>query len=159
MEFEPTEFVRKSFNVKAYELTLQNAEAVAKWCKGTVGSEKTRILGGGEIDLPVVKFPGQGEDRGKELVARVGYFIVLSKGRFRVYKAPQFHAAFEQQVKVEAVGPQQKDEVWIDPNKIDEADYCIDHNLPFAECNDAHLLDATVADQEKEDALHNAGQL
>lgn len=98
MEFEPTEYARKPFNVKAEEVTYENIEAVSKWCKGRVDTEATRVIGGNEIKLPVIKFQGQGEDRGKELIARLGYFVVYSKGRFRVYKAPQFHAAFEKPV-------------------------------------------------------------
>lgn len=100
MDFEPTEYVRKSFNVKAEEVTYENIEAVAEWCKGRVDSESTKILGGNEVKLPVVILAGQGEDKGKEIVARLGYFVVYSKGRFRVYKAPQFHASFEKQVDV-----------------------------------------------------------
>ena len=101
MEFELTEFIRKSFTVKAVEVTFKNVEDVANWCKGRVDSETVRILGN-ETELPVVKFPGQGEDKGKELVARLGYFVVVdSKGRFRVYKAPQFWASFEQAVPLE----------------------------------------------------------
>lgn len=101
MEFEPTEFIRKSFAVKAVEVTFKNVEDVANWCKGRVDSETTRILGN-DTELPVVKFPGQGEDKGKELIARLGYFVVAdSKGRFRVYKAPQFWASFEQKVVLE----------------------------------------------------------
>lgn len=100
MEFEPTEFVRKSFTVKAVEVTFKNVEQIAEWCKGRVDAETTRILGN-ETELPVVKFPGQGEDKGKELIARLGYFVVESKGRFRVYKAPQFWASFEQAVPLE----------------------------------------------------------
>lgn len=100
MEFEPTEFVRKSFTVKAVEVTFKNVEQIAEWCKGRVDAETTRILGN-ETELPVVKFPGQGEDKGKELIARLGYFVVESKGRFRVYKAPQFWASFEQKVVLE----------------------------------------------------------
>lgn len=100
MEFEPTEFIRKSFTVKAVEVTFKNVEQIAEWCKGRVDTETTRILGN-ETELPVVKFPGQGEDKGKELIARLGYFVVESKGRFRVYKAPQFWASFEQKVVLE----------------------------------------------------------
>lgn len=106
MDFEPTEYVRKSFNVKAEEVTYENIEAVAEWCKGRVDSESTKILGGNEVKLPVVILAGQGEDKGKEIVARLGYFVVYSKGRFRVYKAPQFHASFEKQVVLQQVAGQ-----------------------------------------------------
>jgi len=96
MEFELHDYNRKTFTVRAVEVNFQNVDELAKWCKGKVGSESTRVLGGADVDLPVLKLQGQGEDRGKELVARLGNFIVESKGRFRVYKAPQFWAAFEE---------------------------------------------------------------
>jgi hypothetical protein len=99
MELETTEYDRKTFTVNAVELTFKNVEQVAKWCKGTVDTETTRLLGGADTELPVIKVQGQGEDKGKTLVARLGYFVVESKGRFRVYKAPQFHAAFEKHVE------------------------------------------------------------
>jgi hypothetical protein len=99
MELELTEYNRRSFPVKVAEVTFKNVDAVAKWCKGKVDTETTKILGGAETELPVVKLQGQGEDKGKELIARLGYFVVESKNRFRVYKAPQFHAAFEAKIE------------------------------------------------------------
>jgi hypothetical protein len=108
MEFVPTEFVRKTFIVRAEEVNFKNVEVLAKWCKGKVDTETTKILGGAETQLPVVKFPGQGDERGKELIARLGYFIVESRGRFRVYKAPQFWAAFEKKF-VTSVSPDHTD--------------------------------------------------
>jgi len=95
MEFQPTEYVRKPFGVKAEEITYENIEAIAEWCKGRVDNETSRILGAGEVKLPVVKIDGTGEDAGRELVARLGYFIVQFGKRFRVYKPAQFRAAFD----------------------------------------------------------------
>lgn len=119
MELELTEYDRKTFTVNAVELTFKNVEQVAKWCKGTVDTETTRLLGGADAELPVIKVQGQGEDKGKTLVARLGCFVVESKGRFRVYKAPQFHAAFElskpEGIEISAVGPQPEVEIWINP--------------------------------------------
>lgn len=100
MELDLREYNRKTFSVRAIEVNFQNVDDLAAWCKGKVGSESTRVLGGADVDLPVIKLQGQGEDRGKELVARLGNFIVESKGRFRVYKAPQFWAAFEEKVEM-----------------------------------------------------------
>lgn len=108
MELELREYNRKTFSVRAVEVTFQNVDELAAWSKGKVGSEQTRVLGGAEVPLPVIKLQGQGEDRGKELVARLGNFIVESKGRFRVYKAPQFWAAFEEKF-VTSVGPDHLD--------------------------------------------------
>lgn len=121
MEFEPTEYVRKSFTVKAEEVTYANIEAVAKWCKGRLDTETTRVIGGNEIKLPVIKLQGQGEDRGKELVARLGCFVVYSKGRFRVYNEPQFYRAFEKQ---EPVTSETNEEDEKECNGSDECGIC-----------------------------------
>lgn len=133
MEFKPTEYVRKPFNVLAEEVSYNNIEALAEWCKGRVDSETTRVLGN-EVKLPVIKFPGQAEDRGKELVARLGCFIVYSKNRFRVYKGAQFHAAFRK-LELEQVAGQTYEP------KVDDADFCIDHNTTLSVCGEEHMTD------------------
>jgi hypothetical protein len=110
MELELTEYERRTFTVTAVEVTYKNIEQLAAWCKGKLDVESSRVLGGaGEVDLPVIKLAGQGEDKGKELLARLGYFIVQSKNRFRVYKAPQFHAAFQKKLELEQVAGQKYD--------------------------------------------------
>lgn len=109
MELQPVDYVRKSFTVRAVEVTFENVNEVAKWCKGKTDVEKTRVLGGAEVDLPIVKFPGQGADKGKELVAKLGNYVVEFKNRFQVYKEPQFFATFEQAVPLQAV-PLQEEE-------------------------------------------------
>lgn len=141
MELETTEYVRKVFTVRAVEVTFKNVEQIAAWCKGKVDSETTRLLGN-DTELPVIKLQGQGEDRGKELVARLGYFIVEAKGRFRVYKAPQFHATFEKAAEWDGDG--------VLDQKREDAEEC---------CGDHYLHNVAEAEQEKEDALHAAGQL
>jgi hypothetical protein len=126
MELELREYNRKTFSVRAVEVTFQNVDELAKWSKGKVDSEQTRVLGGADIDLPVLKLQGQGEDRGKELVARLGNFIVESKGRFRVYKAPQFWAAFEEKwtestnPEMVALNDELKKETWDASSTDDE---------------------------------------
>lgn len=154
MEFEPTEFVRKSFTVKAVEVSYDNIEAVADWCRGKVDTETTKVLGGNEIKLPVIKFAGQGEDKGKELIARLGYFIVHSKGRFRVYKAPQFHAAFEEKVVWQSNDHESdcdKQHQGDTTEQIAEklgfkpADYCVDHNTKLSECGELHMTNQVDA--------------
>lgn len=95
MAFEPTEFERRPFAVQAAEISYDNIDDVAKWCKGEVDFEITRVMGG-EVKLPIIKLAGEKEDKGKTLVARLGYYVVKSKNRFLVYKAPQFNASFQQ---------------------------------------------------------------
>lgn len=160
MALEPTEYVRKVFAVEAFEVSYDNIHAVAEWCKGRIDEETAKILGGNEITLPVVKFPGQGEDKGKDLVARLGYFVVYSRGRFRVYRPEQFHRAFEKKVEFNVVETafaeglhkvemETENEVWIEPgDTTDEiaeklgfkpTDYCVDHNTALSECGEKHM--------------------
>lgn len=142
MELELVEYDRKTFTVKAVELTFKNVDVVAKWCKGKVSSETTRILGGADTELPVIKLQGQGEDRGKELTVRLGYFIVESKGRFRVYKAPQFWAAFEEKVVLKQVAGQPY-EPEID-DETHESDCDKQHQGEGCACEDEQESDGVV---------------
>jgi hypothetical protein len=88
------EYRRKSFSVNAVEVTLQNFEEVAEWCKGEVAYESVKMMGA-ETKLPVVKIKGQGDNRGREFKAYLGCFIIELKGSFRVYKPTQFWNSFE----------------------------------------------------------------
>jgi hypothetical protein len=145
MEFEPAEFVRKSFTVRAVEVKYDNIEDVAKWCNGRIDSETTRVVGGNEIKLPVIKVQGQGEDKGKELIARLGYFIVEQRKRFRVYKEPQFFAAFEEKIEDDDritcdnpdCGPCRSGDEW---KSNDHESDCDKQNDDAEECCGGHYL-------------------
>lgn len=90
-----TEFIRKSFTVEAVEVTFENYEQVAEWCKGTVDLQSTKMMGT-ETKLPVIKLAGTGELRGKEVTATLGCYVVKFKESFRVYKSTSFFTAFEE---------------------------------------------------------------
>lgn len=92
---ELVEFSRKPFVVNAVQVTLENVADVAEWCKGTVGQSSYKMVGT-ETQLPCVKIPGQGNYKGQEFTALLGYWIVERKGSFRVYKPAQFESTFEQ---------------------------------------------------------------
>lgn len=91
---EITQYTRKPFPVDAVQVSLQNIEEVAAWCKGTVEQVPTRMLGTQTL-LPCIKIQGQGENREKQFVASLGCFIVELKGSYRVYKPAQFEASFD----------------------------------------------------------------
>lgn len=91
------EYTRKTFPVNAVQVTLENIEQVADWCKGTIEQVETKMLGTVAM-LPVIKLKGQGENRGKDFVATLGCYVVEFKGSFRVYKPVQFDASFEEKV-------------------------------------------------------------
>ena len=92
---EIKQYTRKTFPVNVAQVTLQNIDEVAEWCKGTIEYVPTKMLGA-LTDLPVIKIQGQGENRGKEVTAQLGCYIVEHKGSFRVYKPAQFEASFDE---------------------------------------------------------------
>ena len=75
-------YFRRPFDVNAVEVTPDNAQEVADWCGGTVaqGDYKHSKY---KIQLPVVKVPGNGPNKGKAVDARIGYFVVEHNGSFR----------------------------------------------------------------------------
>jgi len=103
---EIKQFTRKPFPVNAVQVTLQNIEEVAEWCKGAIEYVPTKMMGT-ITDLPVVKMKGMGENRGKEFVASLGCWIVELKGSFRSYKHAQFEASFDE---YNEVGPFEGDD-------------------------------------------------
>lgn len=106
---DTNEYIRKPFTVTAVEVTLENINEVAEWCKGTVVMETVRMLGT-ETKLPVIKLKGQGDSRGKEFSATLGCYVVELKGAFRIYKQVQFFQSFEQKVVLQE--DKADDEVW-----------------------------------------------
>lgn len=92
---ETKQYTRKPFPVAAVQVTLQNIEEVAEWCKGTIEQVPTKMMGT-TTDLPVIRLKGQGENRGKDFVAALGCWVVELKGSFRSYKPAQFEASFEE---------------------------------------------------------------
>lgn len=97
---------RKPFSVTAVELSFENIHEVSEWCKGEVGTESTKILGTTTM-LPVLHIQGMGDARGKDFVARLGYFIVELNGSFRVYKPKQFKETFKRREPLTCVNEEQ----------------------------------------------------
>lgn len=91
---------RRPFSVKAVQVDFKNVNEVAEWCKGTVITQKAKMLGV-ETDVPAIRVEGQGDNRGKSFVASLGCYVVELKGSFRVYKPQQFDSSFEKAVEVE----------------------------------------------------------
>lgn len=92
------QYFRRPFDVNAVEVTPDNASKVAEWCGGTVemGEYKHSKY---RIQLPVVKVPGNGPNKGKSVDARIGYFVVEHNGSFRVYRPKQFEETFHAYVE------------------------------------------------------------
>lgn len=84
---------RRPFEVKAVQVTPQNATEVAKWCGGKVGQSIYK-LAGFETPLPTVLVPGNGPNAGQMVEARIGSYITQHGPNFRVWRKRQFHENF-----------------------------------------------------------------
>lgn len=92
------QYTRKPFPVSAVQVTLQNIQEVAEWCKGEIEYRDTKMMGT-VTPLPVIKLKGQGDNRGKDFEAALGCWVVELKGSFRSYKPAQFEASFDEIVQ------------------------------------------------------------
>jgi hypothetical protein len=108
--FEVREYLRKPFTVSAVEVTLDNIQAVAQWCNGTVEMVPTRLLGT-KTDLPAIKIKGNGDFRDKTFTASLGCFIAEMNGSFRVYTPQNMGNMFDLVEKQET----EEDYVAVDP--------------------------------------------
>jgi hypothetical protein len=105
---------RKPFSVMAVQITFANVYEVAKWCKGTIVEQKTKMLGV-DTAIPSISLEGSGESRGKPVIASLGCYIVELNGSFRVYKPASFTATFEPSV----------DDVHVE-HLIEDTDDCVE---------------------------------
>lgn len=117
---ETKKFDRRPFTVNAVQLDQANAEDVAKWCGGVLGTANYRMLGV-HAELPIVTIQGTGTESGKTFIAYLGMWIVQRKKSFRVYKHNTFNAIFvEQGIQLDPTKQSEK-EIWVSSTPKDEA--------------------------------------
>jgi hypothetical protein len=92
MMIKPEKFARKPFVVDAFQVTEENAEAVAKWCLGEV--RKTRQGDNGEFVL-YVKVRVLRPLNERQTKAYIGDWVLHSGAGFKVYTGKAFESTFE----------------------------------------------------------------
>lgn len=90
---EPQKFTRRPFHVYGVQVTPQNVKEVAEWCGGKIG-QGTYKLAGFDTTLDIVLVPGNGPNKGELVEARIGSYITVHKGSFRVWRKKQFLETF-----------------------------------------------------------------
>jgi hypothetical protein len=92
------EYIRKPFTVKAVEVTAENMEEVAKWCRGTIRTEPSSENGQGEgqkyIKVEVKRAISERQTR-----AMVGDMVLRAGSGFKVYTPKAFAQSFDRKVK------------------------------------------------------------
>ncbi len=104
-KLETQRFVRKPFYVDAVQVTSENIERVAAWCKGDV-----RTTGKGDPDIQTIQDPTTSATRvpekyvkvfvqrpmnDQQTMAFVGDWVLFAGTGFKVYKPRAFERSFE----------------------------------------------------------------
>lgn len=84
------EYFRKSFPVRAVQVTPANMAKLAKWCEGTIKSERRRGTTKKYIEVPV-----EVTIKDRQRQAFYGDWILVTASGYKVYNDKAFHDAFE----------------------------------------------------------------
>lgn len=86
-------FTRNPVEVEAVQVTPQNVEEVAKWCKGTYVETEYRLMGGAH-KLGAIEMTKQGPKGDKTIKVLIGYWITRHKNIFKAWKLEQFQQVY-----------------------------------------------------------------
>lgn len=87
-KFQPKKYVRKPFEIEAVQVTEENFDDVAKWCKGN-----KQTLNDGTPYIKVKVFKPMGD---RQTEAHIGDWVLFFNGGFKVYLDPSFSRSFEE---------------------------------------------------------------
>ena len=88
----PTTYRRKTFSVEAIQVTDENQDAIANWCKGKVLATKASE---GEEAKFFVKVPVKRPLNDRQSRAYVGDWVLEARSGFKVYTQRAFDGCFE----------------------------------------------------------------
>lgn len=86
---QPGKFRRKPFDVEAIQVTEQNMQDVARWCKG-------RILTQDPSGLSYISVRVLRPQNDRQTQAFIGDWVVVASGKFKVYTDGAFNNVFEE---------------------------------------------------------------
>ena len=99
MSVETVKYVRKPFEVDAVQVTADNMQEVAAWCKGEI------IVEGGSQGVPLRQYIKVDVDRvlnDRQTMAFVNDWILFANNTFKVYTNKAFGRTFD---KIKPVEP------------------------------------------------------
>lgn len=85
MNFVTQEFVRRPITVHGVQVTTDNINDVAKWCKGTIGFES---------DKPCIHVKVRRPLNRRQTIAFVGDYVLHGSAGFKVYTEDAFERTF-----------------------------------------------------------------
>lgn len=84
---QTTKYRRKEFNVDVVDITEENLEEAARWCKGTIRSDET--------SKRYILVPVQNAINERQTKAYAGDHILFARNGYKVYTHKAFIASFE----------------------------------------------------------------
>lgn len=90
MTISTQKYIRKPFFIDAIQVTEENFEQIAKWCGGTVKTEKR-----GKKDVRFIEVPVVRPMSDRQTKAFVGDWVLFSNGSRKVYTSQAFDNSFE----------------------------------------------------------------
>lgn len=89
-------FQRKTFVVDAVQVTEENMEEVAKWCRGTIQTTDSKIAEGlHQEPQRFIKVSVLNPYNPRQEQAFAGDWVLFTKNNFKVYVEKGFHKVFE----------------------------------------------------------------
>ena len=90
MSISTQKYIRKPFFIDAIRVTEDNFDKVAKWCGGTVKTEKR-----GKKDVKFIEVPVSRPMNDRQAKAFIGDWVLFSNGSWKVYTNQAFENSFE----------------------------------------------------------------
>ena len=93
---------RKTFEVEAVRIVLDDIEEIAVWCGGTIEKRPHKMMGS-EAMLPVINLKGTGVENANYYIGYLNYWVVKMGKTPRIYTPEQFSRTFTQVPKETAI--------------------------------------------------------
>lgn len=90
---ETQRFTRNPVEVEAVQVTPQNVEEVAAWCKGTLAEADYRLMGGSH-KMGAIRLGKQGPRSDKTITVLIGSWITKHKNIFKAWKPDSFEQVY-----------------------------------------------------------------
>ncbi len=84
---------RKTFQVEAVRIVLDDIEEIAAWCGGTIEKRPHKMMGS-EALLPVINLKGTGVEHANYYIGYLNYWVVKMGKTPRIYTPEQFSRTF-----------------------------------------------------------------
>lgn len=106
MKLQLEEYTRKPFSIKAVQVTDENMEAVAEWCKGKIETTDSKIAEGlGKEPEVYIKARVQQPMNDRQTKAFPGDWVLYMNNGYKIYSDKSFRRSFDKIEKTKKPSP------------------------------------------------------